>query len=213
MMQGAGSVLHFYSIESPLAQPRNAVFGQLIASVIGVGICKLFALSSRFESIRWIGGALSCAIATAVMALTKTVHPPAGATALLAVVSNDSLPLGWLLVPLMLLGSVLMLIVALLINNIQRQFPQYWWSPEDLSPTSSRGKIVEDDRDTDTSTAKVKDSSGKDLEKKSLSLPRHSEESFRQPRIIIQRGIVHAPSHLYLMPEERAFLEELSNRL
>ncbi|OKL57775.1 hypothetical protein UA08_07074 [Talaromyces atroroseus] len=139
---GAGSVLHFYAIESPLAQPRNAVFGQLIASVIGVGICKLFALSPHFESIRWLGGALACAIATALMAITKTTHPPAGATALLAVVSDDSLPLGWLLVPMMLLGVVLMLIVALVINNIQRKFPQYWWTPEDLSH-GKRGKITE----------------------------------------------------------------------
>ncbi|KAI7969516.1 hypothetical protein EIK77_005146 [Talaromyces pinophilus] len=202
---GAGSVLHFYSIESPLAQPRNAVVGQLIASIVGVGICKLFALSPHFESIRWIGGALSCAIATALMALTKTVHPPAGATALLAVVSNDSLQLGWLLVPMVLLGAVLMLIVALLINNIQRQFPYYWWSPEDLSPDSKRGKITEDDG------GHVHEA---DLEKNSsISSPSHSEGSFDQPQIIIRRGTVHVPSHIYLTPEERLLLEELSDRL
>lgn len=203
--QGAGSVLHFYSIESPLAQPRNAVIGQLIASVVGVGICKLFALSPHFESIRWIGGALACAIATALMALTKTVHPPAGATALLAVVSNDSLPLGWLLVPMILLGAALMLIVALVINNIQRKFPQYWWSPEDLSPDSKRGKITEDDG---------KHVQGADLEKNlSISLPSHSEGSFDQPQILIRRGTVHVPSHIYLTPEEKTLLEELSDRL
>ncbi|EEA28962.1 hypothetical protein TMatcc_002678 [Talaromyces marneffei ATCC 18224] len=202
---GAGSVLHFYSIESPLAQPRNAVIGQFIASVVGVSICKLFALSPHFESIRWIGGALSCAIATALMALTKTVHPPAGATALLAVVSNESLPLGWLLVPMMLLGSALMLIVALLINNIQRQFPYYWWSPEDLSPNGKRGKITEDD---------AGHVPGADLEKNStISSPSHSEGSFDQPRILIGRGTVHVPSHIYLTPEERILLEELSDRL
>ncbi|EED12944.1 HPP family protein [Talaromyces stipitatus ATCC 10500] len=202
---GAGSVLQFYSIESPLAQPRNAVIGQFIASAVGVGICKLFALSPQFESIRWIGGALSCAIATALMALTKTVHPPAGATALLAVVSDDSLALGWLLIPMMLLGSVLMLIVALLINNFQRKFPQYWWSPEDLPPSGTRGKVTEDEPG---------DAQGADLEKNvSLTSPSHSEGSLDQPRIIIRRGTVHIPSHLYLTPEERLFLEELSDRI
>lgn len=184
-----------------MAQPRNAIIGQFIASVVGVGICKLFALSPHFESIRWIGGALACAIATALMALTKTVHPPAGATALLAVVTNDAVALGWLLLPVMLLGSVLMLIVALIINNIQRQFPQYWWSPEDLSPTSKRGKVTEDPQAADVE---------KNL---SISLPSHSEGSLDQPRIIIRRGTVHIPSHMYLTPEEKAFLEELSDRL
>ena len=197
--------MQFYSIESPLAQPRNAVFGQLIASVIGVGICKLFALSPHFESIRWIGGALACAIATALMAVTKTVHPPAGATALLAVVSNDSIPLGWLLVPVILLGAVLMVIVALVINNIQRKFPQYWWSPEDLSPNSTGSKSSEDDEKLDH---------GADLEKNSTSsLPSDSGSSVHQPRILIERRAVHISGHIYLTPEERSFLEELSNRL
>ncbi|KXH62604.1 HPP family protein [Colletotrichum nymphaeae SA-01] len=91
---GAAAVLEFYSIESPLSQPRNSVFGQLLSAVVGVAICKLFQLSPHFDSIRWLGGALSCALATTVMALTKTVHPPAGATALLAVVDDGVVHLG-----------------------------------------------------------------------------------------------------------------------
>ncbi|OAQ96757.1 hypothetical protein LLEC1_01427 [Akanthomyces lecanii] len=34
--QGATAVLEFYAIESPLAQPRNTFFGQVLAAVIGV---------------------------------------------------------------------------------------------------------------------------------------------------------------------------------
>jgi hypothetical protein len=131
--QGAAAVLEFYAIESPLAQPRNAVLGQVLAALVGVGVAKLFQLSDRFDEIRWLGGALACASATAVMALTKTVHPPAGATALLAVVDRDVAHLGWYLLPVMLLGSGLMLAVALLLNNVERQFPVYWWTPLSLS--------------------------------------------------------------------------------
>lgn len=133
---GAAAVLEFYSIESPLAQPRNAIVGQLLASLVGVSICKLFLLSGNFDQVRWVGGALACAAATAVMALTKTVHPPAGATALLAVVDDKVVRLGWFLVPVVLCGCGLMLVVALLVNNIQRQFPMYWWTPEDLRATT-----------------------------------------------------------------------------
>lgn len=60
------------------------------------------------------------------MGLTNTVHPPAGATALLAATSVDITNLGWVLVPLIILGNVLMLGVACVLNNIQRQFPMYW---------------------------------------------------------------------------------------
>lgn len=202
---GAGAVLHFYSIESPLAQPRNAVLGQVISSIVGVGICKLFAMSPNFESIRWLGGALACAIATALMAFTKTVHPPAGATALLAVVSNDALPLGWLLVPMIFLGAVLMLIVALFINNIQRKFPQYWWTPDDLSPGKGRDG---------TNESKSSIGSDADLEKDlNLSSTSQGEGPTDQVQLIIKKGSVIVPSFVFLTPEERAYLEELSNRL
>lgn len=129
---GAAAVLEFYSIDSPLAQPRNAVFGQLVSCIIGTAICKLFLLSPHFDDIRWVAGALACAAATSVMAITKTVHPPAGATALLAVVDDNIVSLGWFLIPVVMLGCALMLVVALLVNNIQRRFPAYWWTPEDL---------------------------------------------------------------------------------
>ncbi|PHH61075.1 hypothetical protein CDD81_786 [Ophiocordyceps australis] len=129
---GAAAVLQFYAIESPLAQPRNAIGGQLLSSIIGVGIAKLFRLSHRFDDIQWLGGALACATATALMGLTKTMHPPAGATALLAVADKKLLDLGWWLIPVMMLGCALMLGVALILNNIERRFPMYWWTPDDL---------------------------------------------------------------------------------
>lgn len=198
-MQGAASVLNFYAIESPLAQPRNSVLGQFISSVIGVAICKLFVLSPHFESIRWLGGALACALATVLMALTKTVHPPAGATALLAVVSDDSIPLGWWLVPVILLGAVLMLVVAVIINNIQRKFPQYWWTPEDLSKT----KPAED--------SKLSTDVEGQLSKGSLAQFEGLSET--QEQVVITRGRVAVPDHLYLSPEEKSFLSELSDRL
>lgn len=109
------------------------VMGHLLSSVIGVSICKLFLLSNDFDSIRWVAGALACASATSAMALTKTVHPPAGATALLAVVDNGIVDLGWFFIPILLLGCAIMLACALLVNNLQRRFPVYWWTPEDLS--------------------------------------------------------------------------------
>jgi hypothetical protein len=107
---------------------------------VGIGITKLFALlpSGRFDDLRWLAGALAVGTSSVVMSVTKTIHPPAGATALLAATSPDITRLGWYLLPLVLLGSTLMLISACVINNIHRQFPMYWWTPVALDDERHR---------------------------------------------------------------------------
>lgn len=62
------------------------------------------------------------------MVLTKTIHPPAGATALLAATEPAIVGLGWLYVGVMVLGTVIMIGVACVVNNVQRQFPVFWWA-------------------------------------------------------------------------------------
>lgn len=60
-----------------------------------------------------------------LMALTKTIHPPAAATALV-VVNNQT---GWgFLIPI-LLGVLLLIFISILYNNLfsKRQYPQYWF--------------------------------------------------------------------------------------
>lgn len=96
---------------------------------MGVCISKLFAMAPNYDAIRWVGGALACAVATSLMGLTNNVHPPAGATALIAVVDVPSRALGWWMIPLVLLSCTIMMGVALILNNVQRVFPMYWWSP------------------------------------------------------------------------------------
>ena len=72
------------------------------------------------------------------MGATNTVHPPAGATALLAATSPEITILGWYLLALVLLGSTLMLASACIVNNIHRRFPVYWWTPIDLGDVSNK---------------------------------------------------------------------------
>jgi len=132
ILQGASAILDYNTIHSPLAQPRPAIVGTILAATSGVAVSKLFMLRSDFESIRWIAGAASCGVASSLMTITNTVHPPGGATALLAAVDPTVNALGWMLIPLVLLATVLMLGTALLVNNIQRQYPTYWWSPKEV---------------------------------------------------------------------------------
>ncbi|KAF2730377.1 hypothetical protein EJ04DRAFT_500635 [Polyplosphaeria fusca] len=131
---GASAILEYNAIRSPLGQPRNALLGHTFSALVGVGITKLFLMHSDFEKIKWIAGAVACGISSAVMGLTGTVHPPGGASAVLAATSPEITAMGWYFVPLVMWGTTLMLCVALPINNIQRQFPNYWWTPLDCGP-------------------------------------------------------------------------------
>ncbi|KAH8676685.1 HPP family protein-like protein [Tricladium varicosporioides] len=197
---GAAAILEYNTIESPLAQPRNAVLGQIFAAIIGVAITKLFQLSSNFEDLRWIAGALAVGLSSAFMGLTKTIHPPAGATALLAATTPDITELGWFLVPLVTLGSSLMIGVACVVNNIQRQFPMYWWTPVNLSAFKSSDieALEENDKDNDSNSRKVS---------------YYELEGHKDSYIRIDSGKIVIPSWMSLEADQRAMLEILRSRL
>jgi CBS-domain-containing membrane protein len=84
-----------------------------------------------FHANLWLAGSLAVATAIAVMHATKTLHPPGGATALIAVIGSQKIhDLGYLyaIIPAAT-GALIMLAVALLINNIpkNRRYPQFWF--------------------------------------------------------------------------------------
>lgn len=129
---GASAILNYSCIRVPVAQPRNSVGGQTFSAIVGVCIAKLFQLNPDFDSIQWIAGAMACACASLIMCVTNTVHPPGGATAVLAATQSNVIAMGWWYIPIVLLGSVVMQVVALLWNNILRQYPVFWWSPTEV---------------------------------------------------------------------------------
>ena len=109
----------------PLAQPRNLMGGHILSAFTGVLMYGWIA-----EPL-YLSGALSVATAIAVMHLTKTTHPPGGATALIAVIGSERVhQLGFLYVlSPVALGALIMLVVALIVNNITsfRRYPVFWW--------------------------------------------------------------------------------------
>lgn len=121
---GATAVLVYGAVRSPLAQPRNVLGGHVLSALIGV--CAQQALGQ----IPWLAAAVAVATAIAAMHLTRTLHPPGGATALIAVIGGDSVhSLGYMyaFVPAGL-GALVLLAVALLVNNIPkgRRYPEFW---------------------------------------------------------------------------------------
>ncbi|MFH1135786.1 MAG: HPP family protein [Pseudomonadota bacterium] len=121
---GASAVLIYGAIRSPLAQPRNLIGGHVLSAIIGVTAFQ--ALSGQ----PWLAAALAVSTSIALMHLTKTLHPPGGATALIAVIGGDSVhQLGYLYVLMpTALGAAVMLIIALAVNNIprNRSYPEFW---------------------------------------------------------------------------------------
>jgi CBS-domain-containing membrane protein len=121
---GASAVLVYGAVRSPLAQPRNLVGGHVISALIGVAAYRFLGGEG------WLPASAAVATAIAAMHATRTLHPPGGATALIAVIGGEPIHrLGFLyaLFPAAL-GALILLAVALAVNNIpkNRKYPEFW---------------------------------------------------------------------------------------
>jgi CBS-domain-containing membrane protein len=120
---GASCVLIYGVIQSPLAQPRNLIGGHVISAIVGVTIAKFM------PDIMWLNASLSVSISIVLMQLTKTLHPPGGATALIAVTGSTEIKnLGyWYVISPVLSGVLILLFVALIFNNMtsKRSYPNH----------------------------------------------------------------------------------------
>lgn len=109
---GATAVLVFGVPNSPLAQPKNVIFGHLITSFIGV-------IFTQYIGVSAISLAVATGLAVSAMLITKTTHPPAGANPLLIMLSGQ----GWsfLFTPV-LLGAVVIVLVGKSMQMLTRQW-------------------------------------------------------------------------------------------
>lgn len=122
---GASAVLLYGIPLSPFAQPRNLIGGHVLSAIVGV-TCYLI-----LQDAPGLAASLAVGIAIGVMHLTRTLHPPGGASALIAVVGSSHVhDLGyWYVVAPVAVGALIMLLVALIVNNManSRHYPEYWW--------------------------------------------------------------------------------------
>ncbi|KAJ3497614.1 hypothetical protein NLG97_g1765 [Lecanicillium saksenae] len=133
----------------------------------------------------------------------------------LAVVDNRLLGLGWFLVPVMVLGCALMITVALIINNLERRFPVYWWTPEALhakKPILHRAKD-EDVESAPASTETTKEEKPESADDAAAATADVSHRKHELNEVIIRPGDVLVPHDMYLTQEEVQLLETLSRRL
>ena len=119
---GASAVLIYGAVNSPLSQPKNLIGGHIISAIIGVISYKLFS------SNLFLASAIAVSSAILIMQLTLTLHPPGGATALIAVIGTPQIhELGffYVLVPVFS-GAMILFLIAFVINNIpkNRAYPE-----------------------------------------------------------------------------------------
>ena len=144
---GATAVLIFGVPASPLAQPWSVIGGHGISALVGVACA------------RWIGpteaaAALAVGGAIAAMLALRCLHPPGGATALLAVISGATDP-GFALQPVLANAAVLTVLCMVYNPLTRRAYPhpqlpplrprpspplsaprsiRRWWAPSTAPP-------------------------------------------------------------------------------
>ncbi len=111
---GASSVLIYGLFQSPMAKPRNFIGGHVISAFVGVAVYKLG------PDIIWLTAPMAVSFSIVFMQITKTLHPPGGASALIAVIGSAKIKaLGFLFVLFpVLTGSLILLSVSLILNRI-----------------------------------------------------------------------------------------------
>jgi CBS domain-containing membrane protein len=118
---GASSVLIYGAVYSPLAQPRNLVAGHVVSAIVGVTVAKLF------PDIIWITAPAAVALSIVAMQVARCLHPPGGATALIAVSGGAKITeMGYMYVlSPVFSGALILLAIALIFNNItkDRHYP------------------------------------------------------------------------------------------
>ena len=109
---GATTVLVFGVPDSPLAQPKNVIFGHLLTAIIGVAF-------TQYVGVTPLTLALATGLGVSVMLLTKTAHPPAGANPMLVMLAGQ----GWsfIFTPV-LIGAVLIVLVGKSMHRVQKQW-------------------------------------------------------------------------------------------
>ena len=122
---GASAVLVFAVPASPLAQPWAVVGGNTVSALVGVA-CAHFI--PHVES----AAALAVGLSIASMFVLRCLHPPGGATALLAVLTGMQQP--WFAVFPVLTNAVVLVAVGMLYNSATRRAYPHRTAPAAAPP-------------------------------------------------------------------------------
>ena len=105
---GASMVLVMAVHESPLAHPKNVFFGHIISAFSGVFVFAIFGFSN-------LSIGLGVGLAIFLMMITKTVHPPAGANPIVAILGAKGA--GFIIMPVAV-GAFFIVLFSVIYNSL-----------------------------------------------------------------------------------------------
>ncbi|MGO4888179.1 HPP family protein [Anaerobacillus sp. MEB173] len=114
---GASCLLVFAAHESPFSQPRHLVGGHLLSTTAALVILDIFGRSHLTIGV-------TLAFVLLLMAISKMMHPPAAASAIVAINTEA----GWGFLLIIVLCALLLVAISLFYNNLfkERQYPKQW---------------------------------------------------------------------------------------
>jgi hypothetical protein len=130
------------------------------------------------------------------MTITKTIHPPSGATAMIAATQADITALGWYYIPVVMLSAALALGVGLITNNMQRRYPVFWL----IAGKIPRVEAVSESPPSNTTPPNHLDQTSKSMEHEKYC-------------VIISSSGITVPDFLSLENEHTTVLEEIRELL
>jgi len=156
---GAGAVLLFAVPHGALSQPWSAIGGHLLPALVGV-------TCAQWIDTTWIAAPVAVGLAVLVMHYGHCLHPPGGATALVAVIGGPdihALGYAYVLEPV-LLNALVLFAFAMIFNKLiaSRRYPACRARTVD-APAQSSGIRVEHVRAALTDMDMVEDISEEDL--------------------------------------------------
>ena len=108
---GASMVLVMAVHESPLAHPKNVFFGHILSAFSGVLVYSLIGFSAMSVG-------LGVALAIFLMIITKTIHPPAGANPIIAILGAKEI--GFIIMPVAA-GALFIVLFAIIYNKLLKR--------------------------------------------------------------------------------------------
>ncbi|HZH61988.1 MAG TPA: HPP family protein [Metabacillus sp.] len=114
---GASCLLVFAAHSLPFSQPRQIFGGHLVSTSTSLVIWNIFGKSH-------LSIGLTLAIVLFLMIILKLIHPPAAASAMVAINTEA----GWGFLISIILSSILLILISVLYNNLfkNRQYPKQW---------------------------------------------------------------------------------------
>ncbi len=104
---GASCVLVFGVCASPFSRPRNVIGGRLVTATMGLIATALFGYGP-------LGLAVGVGLGIAVMILTDTVHPPAGANPIVIAFAQ---PAWWFLIAPVFIGASFIVLAGVIYHS------------------------------------------------------------------------------------------------